>query len=221
MRRSLLLAAVLAALLAFSVLCASPVLAASADADSAEDSLYSIEGSIKLPREGGLHSGAAASLTAARVLLNGGEAVALVRADGSWRFPNVQAGRTYTIDVSLAAFDFPTMRVDVSGKAGQRGKVSAVLLPSRTRVALPLVLRPHHRTVYFQQREAVNVFGMLKNPMVLMMLVTVFMAFVMPRMMSNMSPEEQAEMAKMQSSLSLDGLKKKLESQTKELQAAR
>ena len=54
-----------------------------------------------------------------------------------------------------------------------------------------------------------------------MMLVTVFMAIVMPRMMSGMSPEERAEMAKMQSSFSLDGMKKSLENKSKELAAGK
>ena len=100
------------------------------------------------------------------MLLNGGEAVALVRSDGSFRFPSVLAGRTYTLDVALPAYDFPTIKVDVSGKAGSKGKLSAFTMPARQRAPLPLVLRPQARAVYFQAREPVNVFGMLKNPMV-------------------------------------------------------
>jgi hypothetical protein len=226
LRQSVLLLALMA-LLALSALCTSPALAASTAGDvvAAESSeegngLFSIEGSVKLPREGGVQQqpgGAASSLSAARVLLNGGESVALVRADGSFRFPHVVGGKSYTLDVSLPAFDFPTLRIDVSAKAGQKGKITATQLPGRTRIPLPLVLRPVQRTAYFHAREPLNPFGMLKNPMVLMMLVTVFMAVVMPRMMSTMSPEEQAEMAKMQSTLSFDGLKKKLEAQKREL----
>ena len=50
-----------------------------------------------------------------------------------------------------------------------------------------------------------------------MMLVTVFMAVVMPKLMNNMDPQELAEMQKMQSSFSIDGLRKKLESKAAEV----
>ena len=41
---------------------------------------------------------------------------------------------------------------------------------------------------------------------------------VMPRMMSGMNPEELAEMQKMQSNFSMEGLRKKLETKAQELQ---
>jgi len=154
----------LALLLALCCL-AAPALAAKAnsaeltDAPAAASALHSIEGTVKLPRSGQKFVGA-------RVLLNGGEQVALVRADGSFRFGRVAAGRSYTVDVAMIDFEFPTLRVDVSAKAGQRGRVSAVQLPTNQRVAVPLVLKPVAQAQYFQQREPVNVFGMLKNPMV-------------------------------------------------------
>lgn len=155
----------LALLLALSCL-ATPALGAKANSGEASDApaaasaaLHSIEGTVKLPRGGHKFVGA-------RVLLNGGEQVALVRADGSFRFGHVAAGRSYTVDVAMIDFDFPTLRVDVSAKAGQRGRVSAVQLPTNQRVAVPLVLKPVAQAQYFQQREPVNVFGMLKNPMV-------------------------------------------------------
>ena len=54
-----------------------------------------------------------------------------------------------------------------------------------------------------------------------MMLVTVFMAVVMPKLMNNMDPQELAEMQKMQSSFSVEGLRKKLEAKASEIQEAK
>jgi len=59
------------------------------------------------------------------------------------------------------------------------------------------------------------------RPQVIMMLVTVFMAVVMPKLMNNMDPQELAEMQKMQSSFSVEGLRKKLEAKASEIQEAK
>jgi len=203
-----------AALIGIVALCLLPGVAANdAVAVSSTESssgLYTIEGQVRLPRAG-------SKFVNARVLLNGGESVGVIRADGSFLLPLIAAGRTYTLDVAMPEYQFPTVRVDISNKTGQKGKIKASLASSRAKVAYPLVLRPTSKAEYFQKREPMNVLGMLKSPMVIMMIVTLVMVVVMPRMMNNMDPAELAEMKKMQSNLSIEGWKKKLEASVSEI----
>ena len=179
--------------------------------------LYEIDGTVKLPPGSSSLLPGGSKFVGARVLLNGGESSAVVRADGYFSFRGLAAGRSYTLDVSGTEFDYPSLRVDISAKKGQAGRLTAIQLPSRARQSLPLILRPLSRADYFQKREPLNLWAWLKNPMVIMMILTVFMAVVMPRMMSSMDPAELAEMQKMQSQFSIAGLQKKLESKAAEL----
>ena len=147
-------------------------------AESTASGLYTIEGQVRLPRAG-------SKFLNARILLNGGESVGLIRADGSFQMSHIAAGRSYTLDVAMPEYQFPTVRVDISNKTGQKGKMKASIASSKAKVAYPLVLRPTVKTEYFQKREPVNIFGMLKSPMVIMMLVTVVMVVVMVRQMGH------------------------------------
>ena len=169
------------ALLSFIALIAAPVLSAAsassevsvdASASNTAPGLYTIEGQVRLPRAG-------SKFVNARVLLNGGESVGVIRADGSFQLHNVLAGRSYTIDVSMPEYQFATVRVDISNKVGQKGKMKASLASTKAKLAYPLVLKPTIKTEYFQKREPVNFFGMLKNPMVIMMGITLLMVVVM------------------------------------------
>ena len=58
----------------------------------------------------------------------------------------------------------------------------------------PLVLTAYATYVYFEPRQGFSIWALVKNPMVLMMLFSVFMMFVMPKMMENLDPEEKAKM---------------------------
>lgn len=49
---------------------------------------------------------------------------------------------------------------------------------------------------YFEPRQSFSPFRMLKNPMVLLMLVSVLMMVVMPNMMNNLDPEQKEQMKK-------------------------
>jgi len=69
--------------------------------------------------------------------------------------------------------------------------------PKGQKEAVPLALRPVSQAEYFQKRQPYNVLGLLKNPMVIMMGVTLLLVIVFPRLMANMSPEEKEAMSKM------------------------
>ena len=82
------------------------------------------------------------------------------------------------------------------------GKVRALLKHSRQPLPFPLPLEPLvAKPTFFEKREGFNWSGMLMNPMVLMMGVTVLIMVVFPKMMSNMDPEQLKEMQQMQGGL--------------------
>lgn len=55
---------------------------------------------------------------------------------------------------------------------------------------LPLELVPVSTAQYFEARESFNVMTILKNPMYLLVIMTVVMAFIAPKLIEGMDPEE-------------------------------
>jgi hypothetical protein len=61
-------------------------------------------------------------------------------------------------------------------------------------LSYPLVIYPNGTFQYFEMKSGFSVFSLLKNPMVLMMVVSVGMMVAMPKLMEGMDPEEKARM---------------------------
>jgi len=160
------------------------------DDDSSEntaiDGKYKVEGSVRLPRN--------TKASNARIVLNGGEYIGIVRIDGSFTVHGVPPG-TYVFEINLADFIFDPIRIDVSAK--NKGKIRALNLKTKERMHYPLALRPSDRAKYFQVREPYNWANMLKNPMVWMMGVTLVIIVIFPKMLANMDPKEMEEMKRM------------------------
>ena len=97
--------------------------------------------------------------------------------------------------------------------------LSPTALP--TRVAYPLSIHALAATSYFTPREPFNPMSILKQPMALMVVGMLVMTIVVPRMMGGMSEEEKREMAQMQSSMSISGLMKNVESKVQGATASR
>ena len=58
----------------------------------------------------------------------------------------------------------------------------------------PLVINPKGTYQYFETKKGFSIFGLLRNPMVIMMLFSVGLMVVMPKMMDGLDPEEKAKM---------------------------
>jgi hypothetical protein len=58
----------------------------------------------------------------------------------------------------------------------------------------PLILDAHVKTEYFEKRQQFGIGTFLANPMAIMMLVTMGILFLFPKMMENMDPEQMKEM---------------------------
>lgn len=104
---------------------------------------------------------------------------------------------TYLLEVHDTQSVWPTVRLDVSAKSA--GKARALLTHSRQPLPFPLPLEPLvAKPTFFERREGFQWRGMLMNPMVLMMGVTLLIMVAFPKMMANMDPEQLKEMQQMQ-----------------------
>ena len=70
--------------------------------------------------------------------------------------------------------------------------------PGATKIVIhhPIHLKAHAKYEYFQPKQGFSPAALLKNPMMLMMLVSIGMMFLMPKMMENLEPEERERMQK-------------------------
>ncbi|KAJ0989510.1 hypothetical protein J5N97_007866 [Dioscorea zingiberensis] len=147
---------------------------------------YTITGRVKIDGTGTRGFGLPAKLSNAKVILNGGQKVTFVRADGYFSIHNVPAG-THLIEVAAIGYFFSPVRVDISAR--NPGKVQAALTENR-RVLHELVLEPLKEEQYYEIREPFSIMSLVKSPMGLMLVFMLIMLFVMPKMMENMDPEE-------------------------------
>ena len=60
----------------------------------------------------------------------------------------------------------------------------------------PLELTAHASYEYYEQRQGFTPFSILKNPMLLMMLLSVGGMVLMPKMMEGLDPEQKEQMQK-------------------------
>lgn len=168
---------------------AAPVEAAEEDFEGASTSsasakFYVIEGHL-LP--GSLPEGQAVpSSSPARVILygNGGQQEVLATKDGSFHINDVPPG-AYLLEVISNSWSYPKVRVDVSSR--QSGKIKAKV-SSETQVgqtlAYPLNLVPLGPMKFIEERPGFQIFSLLKNPMVLMIGVTLLMTVLLPKLMT-------------------------------------
>ena len=100
----------------------------------------------------------------------------------------------YTLQVISIQYNFPTYKLDVKPS----GRIRAILFPylgaERVACSYPLRIEPNAQRGYLKPRPQVGLGYILKNPMVLMMLFSVGMMYIMPKMMENMDPEELKKM---------------------------
>ncbi|XP_020265633.1 ER membrane protein complex subunit 7 homolog isoform X2 [Asparagus officinalis] len=145
-----------------------------------------ITGLVKVAGTGSKGFGLPAKISNIKVILNGGQSVSFVRADGYFSFYNVPAG-THLIEVVALGYFFSPVRIDISAR--NPGNVQAALTENR-RALHELVLEPLREEQYYEIREPFSIMSLLKSPMGLMMGFMLLMVFVMPKMMENMDPEE-------------------------------
>jgi len=129
-----------------------------------------------------------------RILIDDGKYKGIMRADGSFAVHNVPVG-VHFLEVNALGWHFDGIRVEVfyiakSQKVKTRAFTNNPTIVTQA-IAYPLKLSPVTRLNYFTEREKFNPLNYLKNPMVLIMIATLFMAFIMPKMVDNMDEDEK------------------------------
>ncbi|KAJ4494349.1 hypothetical protein C8R41DRAFT_919316 [Lentinula lateritia] len=145
-----------------------------------------------------------------RVVLDNDKHSGGILKDGSFVIPNVPSG-TYLLSVISHDYQFEQMRVDVKDSISFEEPVveirpyvlgtpmspaSTILLP------YPIKLSARQRFNYFVPRDSFNIMGMLKSPMILMMVFAGALVLGMPYLMKNMDPESLAEFKREQAKMS-------------------
>lgn len=123
---------------------------------------------------------------------------AFVKSDGSFTLRDVAPGlHEITVVDALRWFTKALVEIDNSGKVM---RVIDVLPPQQPngapvrREAKHLILKPIGMVDYFEKRQQMSVTSLFANPMMLMMVVTLGLGMLMPKMMENMDPEELKQM---------------------------
>ena len=142
-----------------------------------------------------------------RVTLNTeahGKIGAKVRGDGTFAVRDAPAGR-HVLDVHAVGLNFPPVAVRIvgadDGEGGKVGDVEAHLAEDRTVTVptKPLRLTPASTLEYYDPASSVSLGSLLRNPMALMVIMSVFLAVVAPKILEGIDPEElkrmQAELA--------------------------
>ncbi|KIK71201.1 hypothetical protein GYMLUDRAFT_33341 [Collybiopsis luxurians FD-317 M1] len=130
--------------------------------------------------------------------------------NGSFLIPNVPSG-TYLLSVISHDYLFDQLRVDVTDSNVEvRSYIPGTPMNPSSPVILPYPIRlaARQKLNYFVPLESFDVMGMLKNPMILMMVFAGGLVLGMPYLMKNLDPEsleelkrEQAKMSQAQSAL--------------------
>ncbi|KAE9410901.1 hypothetical protein BT96DRAFT_242326 [Gymnopus androsaceus JB14] len=151
-----------------------------------------------------------------RVVLDNEKFSAGVLKDGSFAIPNVPSG-TYLLSVISHDYIFDQLRIDVTSEVVEAhpyvpgtpmNPPSSILLP------YPVRLSAQQKFNYFIPLESFNIMGMLKSPMILIMIFGGGLVLGMPYLMKSMDPEsledfkrEQARMSQVQSAVQSGDLK--------------
>ena len=136
-----------------------------------------------------------------RITVNHGAYSTYSRANGHFTIHDIVPG-IYLLEVHSPIHHFSQVKCQFKPTAVKENKAIFSCLeyhyPGALKqpMDLPLVLTALGTYDYFEGKRGFSVFSMLKNPMVLMMIVTCGFMYFLPKIMENMDPEERALMQK-------------------------
>lgn len=138
------------------------------------------------------------SLNSTRVVLNDGSThVTYTRHDGSFDFHRVPPG-VHLLDVQSRRHHFSQVKIQLLEDAMDVPKCVEYVYPGAVKNVIPhpIELTAHAEYEYYEPRAGFNPFALLRNPMLLMMLVSVGGMVMLPKMMEGLDPEEKERMQK-------------------------
>jgi len=134
-----------------------------------------------------------------RVTLNNDEYTTYSRSDdGTFVLYNVPPG-IHQIDVHNPDYHFASVKVQLKEDDMDSPKCLEYAYPGAAKTPIPsspITLYALARLEYFEKRQGFSIFSLFKNPMVMMMGVSVVMMLLTPKMMEGMEPEEKEKMKK-------------------------
>ena len=132
-----------------------------------------------------------------------GKLHARVRGDGTFVVRDAPAG-THVLRVRAVGLTYPPVEVRVRGRdesgdeSSESGEVEVEATYAEDRSVMletkPLRLVPVSRAEYFEPASSVSLAGLMKNPMALMVIMSVFLAYVAPKILEGIDPEELQRM---------------------------
>ncbi|KAL7537515.1 hypothetical protein ACHAXR_009802 [Thalassiosira sp. AJA248-18] len=151
----------------------------------------SIHGRLRLPDPN-------TSLNSTRITLNdGSKHSTYTQHDGSFVFYRVPPG-VHLLDVQSREHHFSQVKIQLLEEAMDVPKCIEYVYPGAPKQAIPhpLELTAHASYEYYEPRQGFSIFSILKNPMLLMMIVSVGGMVMMPKMMEGLDPEQKEQMQK-------------------------
>ena len=151
----------------------------------------SIQGRLRLPDP-------SSSLNSTRITLNDGRTHnTYTQADGTFIFHRVPPG-VHLLDVQSREHHFSQVKIQLLEESMDSPKCIEYVYPGAPKQAIPhpLELTAHASYEYYEPRQGFSIFSILKNPMLLMMIVSVGMMVLMPKMMEGLDPEQKEQMQK-------------------------
>lgn len=139
-----------------------------------------------------------APLNSTLITLNDGEYTTYsTGTDGSFKFYNIPPG-IHVLDVRSNLYHFSQIKIQLLPENDMVPNCIEYIYPGATKYTIkhPLILTAHATYDYFEKRPSFSPFRIFKNPMVLMMVVSIGMMVLMPYMMQNLDPEQKEQMKK-------------------------
>lgn len=121
------------------------------------------------------------------ITLNHQQFTTYSRADGGFAIYNVPPG-VHQLDIHNNNYHFGQVKIQLLENEMDAPKCLEYAYPGALKqvIAYPLVLRPHATYTYFEKRQGLSLFSILKNPMVIMMVISLGLMFLMPKMMEGL-----------------------------------
>lgn len=168
-----------------SVNCEEPI-TIDTTAISSQNELFTIVGKVNI-------MGKDLDLENTRILVDDGQYVGFLRADGTFTIPGLPSS-SYVVEISSPRNVYEPVRIDINSKGKIRSRRLNLLQPSDvTLLRYPLNFESKGYPNYFFKREQFRVMDILMSPMVLMMIVPLLLVVVLPKLVSQ-DPELQREL---------------------------
>ena len=160
---------------------------------SAQNDLFTIYGKVNIRKD-------ELDLENTRILVDDGQYVGFLRADGTFTIPGVPSN-SYVVEISSPRNYYEPVRVDITSKGKVRSRRLNLIQPSDvTTLRYPLSFESRGYPNYFFKREQFRVMDILFSPMVLMMVVPLLLMLVLPKIV-NQDPELARELEQTSSML--------------------